>query len=234
MEGGDPWSSNFSSSSFRRYQLRSDVYLGDDLEVDDEYKQEFSCPFCAEDFDVVGLFCHMDEEHQVELKNGVIISSSVAPKSSLVIQVCPICVKRVGIDMVGHVTTQHGNILKVQRKRRLHRGAPNSMFDILRKQLQEGNQQSLFRGSSFMRSSSNPDPDPLLSSFIYNSNTANDVRKEEPHSSEATCSIPAAAVEKSSESPRQPALSDKDHEEEARKCEFVQDLLLSMMLDDIL
>ncbi|XP_074302040.1 protein DEHYDRATION-INDUCED 19 homolog 4-like [Silene latifolia] len=218
MEGGDPWSSNFSSSSFRRYQLRSDVYLGDDLEVEDEYKQEFSCPFCVEEFDVVGLFCHMDEEHQVELKNGV----------------CPICVKRVGIDMVGHITTQHGNILKVQRKRRLHRGAPNSMFDILRKQLQEGNQQSLFRGSSFMRSSSNPDPDPLLSSFIYNSNTANDVRKEEPHSSKATCSLPAAAVEKSSESPPQPALSEKDHEEEARKCEFVQELLLSMMLDDIL
>ncbi|KAK9672961.1 hypothetical protein RND81_12G137600 [Saponaria officinalis] len=218
MDGGDLWSSKFSSSSFKRYQLRSDGYMGDEMEVEDEYKQEFSCPFCADEFDIVGLFCHMDEDHQVESKNGV----------------CPICAKRVGADMVGHITMQHGNILKVQRKRRLRRGAPNSMFNILRKELREGNRQSLFGGSSFMLSSSNPDPDPLLSSFIYNSSTAEDICKEEPHSSKPACSLPEAAVEKSIESAQQPALSKKDQEEKTRKCQFVQGLLLSTMLDDIL
>ncbi|XP_074320355.1 protein DEHYDRATION-INDUCED 19 homolog 4-like [Silene latifolia] len=218
MDGGDLWSSKLSSSSFRRYQLRSDAYLGDDLEAGDDYKEEFSCPFCADEFDIVGLFCHMDEEHQVELKNGV----------------CPICVKRVGVDMVGHITMQHGNILKVQRRRRLRRGASNSMFNILRKELREGNRQSLFGGSSFGLSSSNPDPDPLLSSFIYSSNTADDLGKEESHSSKAECSLPETMVEKSIESVQQPALSKKDQEEKARKCEFVQGLLFSTMLDDIL
>lgn len=54
--------------------LETEAYLGgDDLEVEDDYKQEFSCPFCPEEFDIVGLFCHMDEEHQMELKNGVIL-----------------------------------------------------------------------------------------------------------------------------------------------------------------
>jgi len=51
------------------------LYLGggyEDLEGEDDLKAEFICPFCAEDFDIVGLCCHIDEEHPVEAKNGVI------------------------------------------------------------------------------------------------------------------------------------------------------------------
>lgn len=141
MDSGDLWSSSrLSSTSFsslaRRYQLRSEALLGDDFVVEDEFKQEFSCPFCAEEFDIVGLVCHIDEEHQVEVKQGV----------------CPVCAKKVGVDMVGHVTMQHGNILKVQRRRRSRRGVSNSMFNILKKELQEGDRQSLFGGSFFCTS----------------------------------------------------------------------------------
>ncbi|CAE5966391.1 unnamed protein product [Arabidopsis arenosa] len=63
-----------SSSSSRRCQSRSDLYLGggyEDLEGEDDLKAEFICPFCAEDFDIVGLCCHIDEEHPVEAKNGM-------------------------------------------------------------------------------------------------------------------------------------------------------------------
>ncbi|XP_057544323.1 protein DEHYDRATION-INDUCED 19 homolog 4-like [Amaranthus tricolor] len=219
MDGGDPWSSRLASSSFRRCQLRSEAYLGgDDLEVEDEYKQEFSCPFCADEFDIVGLFCHMDDEHQVELKNGV----------------CPVCTKRVGMDMVGHITMQHGNILKVQRRRRLRRGIPNSMFNMLRKELRDGNRRSLFGGSSFAVSSSNPDPDPLLSSFMYNSSTAEELGKVEPSLSKEPVSLPQVAEETNKSSLQNPVLSEKEHEEKAKKCEFVRGLLLSTMLDDIL
>ena len=57
-----------------KFLVVTEAYLGgDDLEVEDEYKQEFSCPFCADELDIVGLFCHMDDEHQLELKNGVIL-----------------------------------------------------------------------------------------------------------------------------------------------------------------
>ncbi|XP_057547032.1 protein DEHYDRATION-INDUCED 19 homolog 4-like isoform X2 [Amaranthus tricolor] len=184
MDGGDPWSSRLSSS-FRRYQLRSEAYLGgDDLEVEDEYKQEFSCPFCADELDIVGLFCHMDDEHQLELKNGV----------------CPVCTKRVGTDMVGHITMQHGNILKVQRRRRVRRSIPNSMFNILRKELREGNRQLFSGGSSFAVSSSNPDPDPLLSSFMCNSSTAEELGKEEPRLSKEVVSLPQVVEEASKRS----------------------------------
>lgn len=218
MDGGDPWSSRLSSSSSsRRYQLRSEAYLGgDDFDVEDEQKQEFSCPFCVEEFDIVGLFIHIDEEHQVEVKHGI----------------CPICAKRVGMDMVSHITMQHGNILKVQRKRRLRKGIPNSMFNILRKELREGNRQSLFGGSSFLLSSSNPDADPLLSSFIYNSSSAEELGKEESHSSEKETPLPQAVQESNVESAQSPLLSKKDHEEKSKKCEFVQGLLLSTMFDD--
>lgn len=63
----------------------ADLYLGggyEDLEGEDDLKAEFICPFCAEDFDIVGLCCHIDEEHPVEAKNGVIIMIIYQPFSS--------------------------------------------------------------------------------------------------------------------------------------------------------
>lgn len=59
--------------SFDRGFGALDLYLGFE-EVDgedDESRAEFNCPFCAEDFDFVGLCCHIDDEHHVEAKNGV-------------------------------------------------------------------------------------------------------------------------------------------------------------------
>lgn len=29
------------------------------------------------------------------------------------LQVCPVCAVRVGVDMVAHITLQHGNIFKI-------------------------------------------------------------------------------------------------------------------------
>jgi hypothetical protein len=45
--------------------------LHEETEAEEDLKAEYLCPFCAEDFDVVGLFCHIDEDHPVEAKNGV-------------------------------------------------------------------------------------------------------------------------------------------------------------------
>lgn len=45
--------------------------LGEEYDGEDETRPEFLCPFCAEDFDIVGLCCHIDDEHAVEAKNGV-------------------------------------------------------------------------------------------------------------------------------------------------------------------
>ncbi|KAL7597115.1 protein DEHYDRATION-INDUCED 19 homolog 4 isoform X1 [Lactuca sativa] len=204
-----------SNSSLRRYQSRSDAFHLVE-ETDDEPRPEYLCPFCAEDFDIVGLCCHIDEEHTVQAKNGV----------------CPICAKKVGTGLVSHITMQHGSLLKVQRKRRLRRVGSNSTFSILKKELREGNLQSVLGGSSFLipSSSMNTEPDPLLSSFIYNNTPDDDVSKDLSHSSTAAVSI----VEGSnndfltrSEKQKGGIVSGEDKEEKIRRSEFVQGLVLS-------
>ncbi|XVF62514.1 hypothetical protein PTKIN_Ptkin09bG0014200 [Pterospermum kingtungense] len=218
------WSFRFSNSSSspssRRHQSRSDLFMGggyEDVDGDEDFKSEFLCPFCAEDFDIVGLCCHIDEEHPVEAKNGV----------------CPVCAKRVGMDIVSHITMQHGNFLKVQRKRRLRKGGSNLTFSMLRKELREGNLQALLGGSPSIVSSSNAEPDPLLSSFMFNPPAG-----DEPLSLQPLSIVEPSATKESTNKeflerkPQQSQLSDKDHEERARRCEFVQGLLMSTILDD--
>ncbi|KAL3508139.1 hypothetical protein ACH5RR_033521 [Cinchona calisaya] len=189
--------------SSRRFQSRSggeEYYEGGE----EEPRPEFLCPFCAEVFDIVGLCCHIDEEHAVEAKNGV----------------CPVCAKRVGIHLVNH------------RKRRLRRGGSNTPLSILKKELREGNLQSLLGGSSSFLSSSTQ-PDSLLSSFICNPPVVDDPPIVQPLSSTDTDSHWKGSAEDMSERSTQLSpLSEKDQEERARKCEFVQGLLLSTFVDN--
>ncbi|KAL5785119.1 hypothetical protein ACOSQ2_007511 [Xanthoceras sorbifolium] len=227
------WSSLLSTASSRRFLSRSDLYLGGGYEEtdngDDESGALFLCPFCAEDFDIVGLCCHIDEDHPIEAKNGV----------------CPICPKRVGTDIVSHITMQHGNFFKISfccywfykcRKRRFRKVGSNSTFSILRKELREGNLQSFLGGSSCLVSSSNnTEPDPLLSSFIFNSPKVDEPVSVQPLSMVEATSIKESSNENRRErSTQKSQLSHKDQEEKARKCEFVQGLLLSTVLDDYL
>lgn len=54
----------------------------------------------------------------------------------------------------------------VQRKRKTRKTSSHSTLSLLRRELREGNLQSLFGGSSCIVSSSSAAPDPLISSFI--------------------------------------------------------------------
>ncbi|GFY89019.1 drought-induced 19 [Actinidia rufa] len=76
----DSWSARLSYAS-KRYQSalqsRSDMYMGfEEIDGDDDVREEFPCPFCSEYYDIVGLCCHIDDEHPVEAKNGVLLSLS--------------------------------------------------------------------------------------------------------------------------------------------------------------
>jgi hypothetical protein len=42
----------------------------------EEETDELACPFCGDEFDGVGLCLHIDDEHQVETKAGVISSQT--------------------------------------------------------------------------------------------------------------------------------------------------------------
>ncbi|XP_058770433.1 protein DEHYDRATION-INDUCED 19 homolog 3-like [Vicia villosa] len=219
MDADSSWTARLSSAS-RRYQAalqsRSDMFMGfDENDVEEDIREEFLCPFCSEYFDIVGLCCHIDEEHPMEAKNGV----------------CPVCALRVGVDMVAHITLQHGNIFKMQRKRKSRKGGSYSTLSLLRKELREGNLQSLFGGSQCIVSSSNAAPDPLLSSFI--SPLSNESMSSQSHTHTETKSskkgsdetVPKSHVET-------PTMSVKDKEEKMKRCEFIQGLLMSTILDD--
>ncbi|KAL3634636.1 hypothetical protein CASFOL_021690 [Castilleja foliolosa] len=72
----DPWARMHTYA--RRYQSRSEVFRGEECDGEEELRPEFLCPFCAEEFDVVGLCCHIDEEHSNEASN----------------EMCPVCAKK--------------------------------------------------------------------------------------------------------------------------------------------
>lgn len=214
----DSWISSRLSNSSRRYYSRSDLFLGgnDDAEPGgggDDLRAEYLCPFCAEDYDVVSLCCHIDEEHPLQASTGV----------------CPACGQKVGMDLVAHITTQHAKFFKVQRKRRVRKGVTNST--LFRKELREAGLHSLLGGSS-STASSNSEPDTLLQSFIFNP-----VVGDEAVSEQSNSSIEAAIVNDSSkddfvERKPQVQLSDEDRVEKTRRFDFVQGLLMSTILDD--
>lgn len=54
------------------------MFMGfDENDVEEDIREEFLCPFCSEYFDIVGLCCHIDEEHPMEAKNGVCLTTFV-------------------------------------------------------------------------------------------------------------------------------------------------------------
>ncbi|KAJ7973300.1 Protein DEHYDRATION-INDUCED 19 like [Quillaja saponaria] len=219
MDADFPWSARLSSASNRyqsALQSRSDKFMGfEEIDGVDDIREEFPCPFCTEYFDIVGLCCHIDEEHPVDAKNGV----------------CPVCSMRVGVDMVAHITLQHGSIFKMQRKRKSRKSGSHSTLSLLRKELREGNLLSLFGGSSCVVSSSNAAPDPLLSSFILP--IADEFLSVEPHFSTEIWSAKKASDDNVlGRDVQSSALSVKDQEEKAKKTEFVHGVLLSTIFDD--
>lgn len=72
-------------SYFERVLVVLDDYNEEEEEMEGEYEgeevndveneeksEELACPFCLEDFDVLGLCCHIDADHRMEVKPGVI------------------------------------------------------------------------------------------------------------------------------------------------------------------
>ncbi|KAL0903164.1 hypothetical protein M5K25_027521 [Dendrobium thyrsiflorum] len=204
----DSWS-RISAASKRHQstlQSRYDQYLGfEEMEGDeDEWRPEFPCPLCDEDFDIVGLCCHIDDDHPFEAKNGV----------------CPICSGGVGVD---------ADFFKSQHKRRLRKGS--SALNFLRKEVRDGSLQSLLGGSSRLITPSHAAPDPLLSSFISNVPISDSSRIVEPEPLDE--GIKKISEEKMVESAGQ-VLSDKVLKEMIRRSQFTQELLLSTIFDEIL
>lgn len=196
----------------------------EELDMDEEARPEFACPYCYEDHDVASLCAHLEEEHPFE--------PHAAP--------CPICSDKITKDMLNHITMQHGYLFRNRRRLRRFIAPGNQALSLLSRDLREAHLQVLL-GSGGHRSSNNSttniSADPLLSSFGLGFPTS-DVEE----TSKSTIPIlDDASVLK--ETPAQPWLSSIDssltseEREQKRKqasvrATFVQDLLRSTLFRD--
>ncbi|MED6206081.1 hypothetical protein PIB30_023776 [Stylosanthes scabra] len=186
----------------------SDLFAGEDLSL----KEEFMCPFCGEFCDVVALSYHIADQHPLHLNNGV----------------CPVCAETVVKDLVGHIAKEHGELLKVQRKKGLGKGGSKT---TLRKEQHEETWSSLLQDLDIAPSIC--ELDPLLLSFI-----STPVLADQQLSAQVQ-PCPLEAMERQSLEDdfleREPELLqplDKDQAEKAQRFEFVQRLLMSAIIDD--
>ncbi|GMJ08292.1 drought-induced protein19 [Hibiscus trionum] len=228
----DFWTSRLAAAK-RQYNLQHrhqtshlDRLSIDDLEVDDEVRPDFPCPYCYEDFDIASLCSHLEDDHPCESK----------------VTICPVCYVKVAKDMLSHITLQHGNLFKSQRRRRLRRVAiPNSQaLSLLGRDLREAHLQVLLGGGSYRSTGvnvSNAATDSFLSSLIMNfpASEAEEITKSVVTSFEDTTAkkVAPAHMWKSS---FDPSLSNEEREKRIRQATgragFVQDLLLTTLLNE--
>ncbi|XP_041026130.1 protein DEHYDRATION-INDUCED 19-like [Juglans microcarpa x Juglans regia] len=228
----DFWASRLAAAK-RQYTLQHhhqsshlDRLSIDEFEVDDEVRPDFPCPYCYEDFDIVSLCSHLEDEHSFESK----------------VTVCPICSVKVARDMLSHITLQHGHLFKLQRRRRLRRVAiPNSQaLSLLGRDLREAHLQVLLAGGGHRSNSVNMSTaatDPFLSSLILNfpASEAEEISKSVAASAEdasAKNEAPAHIWKSSFD----PSLSYEEREKRIRQAAgragFLQDVLFSTLLGD--
>ncbi|KAJ8543263.1 hypothetical protein K7X08_005786 [Anisodus acutangulus] len=197
---------------------------GDDEHVkDDNVKMDLACPFCSEDFDMLGLCCHIDSEHRIEAKTGI----------------CPLCATKVRTNMATHVIVQHESILKISftsfipiyHKKKHQNGGSFSALSLLRKELLSA---YLEKKSSHVSPSSNTETNQLLLSFVGNQQPAKRFHTRQPcTSAEASVSRNSLDNHTSESSQAFPSI-DKDQEEKVQRSEFVKGLLFSTILEDCL
>ncbi|KNA04371.1 hypothetical protein SOVF_200370 [Spinacia oleracea] len=205
-------SSKYNQSSYSDNLLDYEEYDGDtDVEVD------YPCPFCSEDFDIVGLCCHIEEEHYDEAKRGV----------------CPMCGTSVGADLVEHIALQHENIYKSENKTRHSHGDSQSTLALLRKEMLERSLKCLLGNSSSVVSSSDAAVDQLLTSFVCSYSTTPETESK-PSCSKDDSPVKEEVMEEDTleRGMKNCVISEEKQEEHAQKCKFMQSLLFSTILDD--
>ncbi|XP_021763240.1 protein DEHYDRATION-INDUCED 19 homolog 3-like [Chenopodium quinoa] len=213
------WNFSLSTSSSKYNQSYSDNLLEyEEFDGDtDEIEVDYPCPFCSEDFDIVGLCCHIEEEHYDESKRGV----------------CPMCGTSVGADLVEHIAFQHENIYKSGSKTRHSHGDSQSTLALLRKEMLERSLKCLLGSSSPVISSSDAAVDQLLSSFVRSYSTTPEIESK-PSCSSVDAPVKEEVVDEDTleRGMKKFVISEEKHEEHAQKCKFMQSLVFSTILDD--
>ncbi|KAK7379020.1 hypothetical protein VNO80_04472 [Phaseolus coccineus] len=222
---------NFSfgrSTASRSYQSRLKSHFAelfvdfDEVNGDEDFRWAYPCPFCAEDFDLLELCCHIDLDHPTEAKSGI----------------CPVCTVWIGSNVVDHIAAQHGNLFKISflicmigmLKSKCHKDESYPDLSFSRKGEPDEHWQSFSAGLSPGMSTSNKSSDPWLS-FLYGASAVDESENVLPDSSSEISVEEVHSSDKVLERDVQPYLSDKDQIEKAQRSKFVQGLLMSTILD---
>ncbi|MQL89339.1 hypothetical protein Taro_021920 [Colocasia esculenta] len=247
----EPWD-RFAAASGRepnslRSRFAADPYMGFE-EVDgggeDEYRGEFTCPFCSEDFDIVDLSPHIEGEHPVDFRNGVpdlpphvvwfLVDEKGSDRVLICREVCPICEDRIGMDMEKHWKLSvlrgiiHVEYLDFPLLQPHENSGSHYMLSLLKKEVQERHREYILGGSSHTVPA-NAALEPLLSSFVSNFAIVDPVKDNQPQTSDEGSAVSNILDSQSAES-IEPPVSEKDHEEKTRRSQFVQELMLSTII----
>ncbi|CAN6981827.1 hypothetical protein IGI04_039076 [Brassica rapa subsp. trilocularis] len=215
----DMWavSSSGSSRSYRsattaaKYQsgsYRDSGEFDEDYDDDDDdVEVDYPCPFCSDDYDLVELCHHIDEEHQLEATHGV----------------CPVCSKRVKMHMVDHITTYHRDKIYSEQKQTSYMDDPyssdkylQSFHDDMPPSINHRTSKAVV-ADQFLSFLNSPLPKPSKT-----------VQVDSSVEDKALIEDSSTVKDRASST----ALSDTEQLEKAKKCEFVQGLLSSAMFDD--
>ncbi|XP_050943456.1 protein DEHYDRATION-INDUCED 19 homolog 4-like [Cucumis melo] len=204
------------AAAARSSKSQSHFYFDyEEVDGDDDLNSEYPCPFCPEEFDLVELCCHIDDEHPVEANFGI----------------CPICSTSVGENMVGHITMQHGDVFNSQQRLKFHKDDFPQSLSFERKELQDDHVRIL-SGFSSLHSTSKMAPDPLLS-FLCNAPVINESKTVQPEPSSKEKMEEKVVDDTLSERDVQlSSIPDTNQEEKTRRCDFIRDLVFSVMLGD--
>lgn len=203
-----------AAASSRSFKSQSHFYFDyEEVDGDDDLNSEYPCPFCPEEFDLVELCCHIDDEHPVEANFGI----------------CPICSTSVGDNMVGHITMQHGDVFNSQQRLKFHKDDFPQSLSFERKEFEDDHVRIL-SGFSSLHSTSKMAPDPLLS-FLCNAPVINESKTAQPKPSskekleekDTDNTVSEGDVQLSS-------IPDTNQEEKTRRCDFVRGLVFSAIL----
>ncbi|QCD98262.1 Protein dehydration-induced 19 [Vigna unguiculata] len=205
---------NFSfgrSTASRSYQSRLKSHFElfidfDEVNGDEDFRSAYPCPFCADDFDLLELCCHIDLDHPAEAKSAI----------------CPVCTVWIGSNVVDHIAAQHGNF---QLKSKWYKDESYPDLSFSRK-----GKPDFSAGLSNGMSTSNTSSDPWLS-FLYGASAVDECENVLPDSSSEISVEEVHSNDKVLERDVQPYLSDKDQIEIAQRSKFVQGLLVSTILD---
>ncbi|KHN20377.1 Protein DEHYDRATION-INDUCED 19 like 3 [Glycine soja] len=215
------------STASRSYQSRLKSHFElfidlDEVNGDEELRTAYPCPFCAENFDLLELCCHVDLDHPIEAKSGI----------------CPVCTLWIGTNMVHHIAAQHGNLLKISflvyclieihLKSKCYKDEPYPALYFSSKGERDGHWQSFSTGLS--PTTSKAASDPWLS-FLCGPSAVDECENVQPDSSSEVSIEEIHSNDNVLERDVQPSLSDKDQIEKAQHIKFVQGLLMSTILD---